>query len=638
MNFPANWIRGSITTPFPLLSAQSVHRAPRHHHPLVMLRQLLIMSGLAADSPACVADCSGRGECHNGTCLCEIRFAGEYCNGPNLPYHAGIGGGFLVIAFVCAVQLLVCVLAEYQRLKAPSLMRACRVTTQKYLYFCTFLATVIRGAYFLYPENFQEGWTSSLLSAYYPLLMSSSSLIVCFWAEVFHLQDIRWEKPQFLSKSFLGFVTFNIISYSLLLAEVLTTQFAVPPSHDRTFYTHIFNGCYAVLLFIVVVFFLIYGVEVYFKVRGGFVRKPVHLLAHSNRSGPSSPIKRKVDPNDACAEPLTSAQSEIKAAIVKQNSIQHDESADSEEFRPDINNSQLHQSRIGLLSQALMLILIVGFLCSETLSEFWKTKVPVNSRNWHDIVFRLVEIGVAIWFPAVLWNCMQPAELWILNPRKLLNKLDQKTTEYIPTTEQSLTESDAFIPSTSTTTIHRECWICYDSDKPDPLIEPCECTGDVSAVHHECLRRWLMESSTSSAAEALKCKVCNTQYDVRSTSRLDWEKGFTAHHWGSTVVIVTCLCAAVAVSWIIIQVFEDSYIRMLSASVALLIIYVCIKFLSQNTVSAYQRAKVGAINIESHQVTTISGNVTVDIADNSSSTQVDLQSTEQISTNKINAN
>lgn len=92
----------------------------------------------------------------------------------------------------------------------------------------------------------------------------------------------------------------------------------------------------------------------------------------------------------------------------------------TENFKPQVNVSQLHQSRIGLLSQALMLILIVGFLFSETLSEFWKTKVPVNSRNWHDVVFRVIEIGVAVWFPAVLWNCMQPSELWILNPRKLL--------------------------------------------------------------------------------------------------------------------------------------------------------------------------------------------------------------------------
>lgn len=39
-----------------------------------------------------------------------------------------------------------------------------------------------------------------------------------------------------------------------------------------------------------------------------------------------------------------------------------------------VNTSQLHQSRFGLLSQAFMLFIVVGFLFSETLSEFWKTK------------------------------------------------------------------------------------------------------------------------------------------------------------------------------------------------------------------------------------------------------------------------
>ena len=216
-----------------------------------------------------------------------------------------------------------------------------------------------------------------------------------------------------------------------------------------------------------------------------------------------------------------------------------------------------------------MLIIIVGFLFSETLSEFWKAKVPVNSRNWHDVVFRIVEIGVAVWFPAVLWNCMQPSELWILNPRKLLAKLDQKTSEYLPSPESCMMEVDAFIDK-------RECWICYDNDNPEPLIQPCACTGDVSSVHHECLRRWLMESASSSV-EKLQCKVCKQPYDVHNTTRLDWEKGFTAQHWGSTAVIVTCLCVAVAGAWIVIQLFEDSYIRILSASVALLVIYICIK-------------------------------------------------------------
>ena len=42
-----------------------------------------------------------------------------------------------------------------------------------------------------------------------------------------------------------------------------------------------------------------------------------------------------------------------------------------------------------------------------------------------------------------------------------------------------------------------ECWICYDPDRTDvgPMINPCKCRGDVSAVHHDCLQRWLMEVS-----------------------------------------------------------------------------------------------------------------------------------------------
>lgn len=118
---------------------------------------------------------------------------------------------------------------------------------------------------------------------------------------MFHLRDIHWETPQFLSKSFLGFVTFNIINYGLLLTEFITTQIANTSPDDKVrklsrkgvdlmvhsfqhFFTHIFNGCYAVLMFIVVIFFLIYGVEVYFKVRGGFLRDTVTTIANNRKT------------------------------------------------------------------------------------------------------------------------------------------------------------------------------------------------------------------------------------------------------------------------------------------------------------------------------------------------------------------
>lgn len=97
------------------------------------------------------ATCSGRGDCLNGTCLCEIRYAGDECSGFNLPYYAGISGVFYFVALVSVIQLFICIVAEYQRLKQPSVLRACRITTQKMLYFMVFVAASLRGAYFTTP-------------------------------------------------------------------------------------------------------------------------------------------------------------------------------------------------------------------------------------------------------------------------------------------------------------------------------------------------------------------------------------------------------------------------------------------------------------------------------------------------------
>ncbi|XP_053618408.1 uncharacterized protein LOC128679923 isoform X1 [Plodia interpunctella] len=605
----------------------------------------------AARGAGCALGCSGRGDCMNGTCLCEIRYAGDECAAPNLPYHACIGGVFLLVAFVCAVQLTICVVTEYRRLKAPTFLRACKVTTQKMLYLVAFLASLIRGAYFVSPSAFQEGWATSLLSAYYPLLMSGSSLIVCFWAEVFHLRDIRWERPRFLSKSFLAFVTFNVISYSLLAAEVLTTNVANTSAEKKSFYQHVFNGCYAVLLFIVVIFFLIYGVEVYFKLRGEFVKETKVCTIISPRAGPS-----------------TAAEGDdVQDTLVTKQGIQTDLTDSDGTIDPrSVNQSQLQQSRVGLVSQALMLILIAGFLASETLSEFWKAKVPVVSRNWHDLVFRLAEIGVALWFPCVLWNSMAPERLWILNPRRLLARQlddaklsdllqhhrDAKTLVLfwrVPLVEKAslffavvsywrwllmrvvlvtvfrpLPLDNVQVPNVETDSLvgsvgsGRDCWICYDGSRPEPLIRPCRCTGDVSAVHHDCLRRWLVESAAT--PDGLKCKVCNTPYIVQETNRVEWERGFTCAHWARTALAVACTCGAGAAAWLLVQLFQSPVVRVLAAGAALLVCYVAVRFLGSNTVTAYQRAKVSSLRILTEPLdqpeqglSTISKTVTVDI-------------------------
>lgn len=562
----------------------------------------------AARGAGCALGCSGRGDCMNGTCLCEIRYSGDECAGPNLPYHACIGGVFLMVAFVCAVQLTICIVTEYRKLKAPTFLRACKVTTQKMLYLVAFLASLIRGAYFVSPSAFQEGWATSLLSAYYPLMMSGSSLIVCFWAEVFHLRDIRWERPRFISKSFLAFVTFNLISYSLLAAEVLTTNIADTSAEKKSFYQHVFNGCYAVLLFIVVIFFLIYGVEVYFKLRGEFLKETKVCTIISPRPGPSTAAE-----GDDVQDTLVTKQG------IQTDLADHDGTVDPR----SVNQSQLHQSRLGLVSQALMLILIAGFLASETLSEFWKFKVPVVSRNWHDLVFRLAEIGVALWFPCVLWNCMAPERLWLLNPRRLLARQldDARLADLLAHKRRSDTknvETDSLVGSVSSI---RDCWICYDNSRPEPLITPCRCTGDVAAVHHDCLRRWLVESAAN--PDGLKCKVCNTPYIVQETNRVEWQRGFTCGHWVRTVLSVACVCGAAGAAWVLVQLFPTPVPRVLAAGAALLVCYVAVRFLGMNTVKAYQRAKVSSLKIltdpvdlmaDQSQLSTISKTVTVEIA------------------------
>lgn len=120
-----------------------------------------------------IIPCSGRGDCLNGTCLCEIRYSGDECDNFNIPYHAGttetnfsphmtliklpfhcfsgVSSVFYFVAALSISQLLICCVAEYQRLKQPSFLGALRLTTQKLLYFVVFIAALLRGAYFTTP-------------------------------------------------------------------------------------------------------------------------------------------------------------------------------------------------------------------------------------------------------------------------------------------------------------------------------------------------------------------------------------------------------------------------------------------------------------------------------------------------------
>jgi len=81
-------------------------------------------------------------------------------------------------------------------------------------------------------------------------------------------------------------------------------------------------------------------------------------------------------------------------------------------------------------------------------------------------------------------------------------------------------------------------------------------------------------------ADSLICKVCNAKYNVEHASRLDWQNGLTPRHCLQTIAIVTTMCASSAAAWIIIQLVEGPIIRMLAAGTALLIMYVCIRYVN----------------------------------------------------------
>jgi len=92
-----------------------------------------------------------------------------------------------------------------------------------------------------------------------------------------------------------------------------------------------------------------------FQVRGGFLLETtVTTIATSSRTPAAG------EPGRDCADPATTRL----FARRESNPLP----------QQSIDTSQLHQSRFGLLSQAFMLIIVVGFLFSETLSEFWKQK------------------------------------------------------------------------------------------------------------------------------------------------------------------------------------------------------------------------------------------------------------------------
>lgn len=491
----------------------------------------------------CPSDCSGHGSCVGGYCVCEVKYSGGACSDTNVGYFVGFGTVFFFVCAISSAQLVLCVRSEFRKLKRPSLAKACRLTVQKTLYLCMIVACGTRGVYYSIQRYLPDNLGVNLFNAYYPVIISGFSIIICFWAETFHVAGLQLDKPCFLSKSTLGCVVFNVLMYVIFVVHLITTE--VTDDKTKVYLSNIFIGFFVALMFLVLAFFLIYGVELFYKVRGAFI----------TRDSQSSDVDV------------------VQAAI----------------------------SRFGLFSQASLQLLTSLYLLGDIMREKWKDRLPVEGRNVLEIVFRLFELGVALWFTCCLWNWKSPNQLWILNPKRLLvREGDEERRRLVNSSHQY--NGYGAIPADGTTgdldAPRRDCWVCYDSERTDagPMIFPCLCKGDVAAVHHECLKRWLIESSVDSSGDAKKCKVCGEQYKL-AQGRAWLPNGLTVRHWIQTTLILSIMIGAPIGVYLVCLTTIPPTCKILVIGLAVVLEYVCLRLLGFNMLLVYRRARLATMTI-----------------------------------------
>lgn len=517
---------------------------------------LIKMVTVEFEGDSCPSNCSGNGDCMNGTCVCAVQFQGGGCSEKNKSYFISFSVIFYVLSVITTIQLILCIKSEYQKLKHPSLLKACRVTTQKLLYLFVIFATLSRGLYFSLKDSLPLHWADNMMSLYYLLLFSGCTLVVCFWAEMFHIQDRALNNPGFLSKSLRFFTVFNLVLYTLTLALFVASVYVENP-HILSNYL---NGLLASLFIIEVVFFLAYGVEVFFKLKGAF-KEEVRIV------------------------------------------------------RP----YPLHGSRLGLVFQGALQILTAFFLMMSVTESKWKDSVPQPKKNCYDVIFRIVELGVALWFPCVLWNSRSPEKLWILNPSIIIQTNNDE--EQVPAERgerDSLTNFRRRTPRNYESTADSsrdktgpECWICYDAENATsgPLIQPCCCTGDVAYVHHECLRKWLLESVEES--ESSHCKVCKTPYQLtRGVPRL--YRGFDVRTSFYIMTMIVMMTGAPLAVYFVLQKFPVSSAGIAGIGGCVLVEMMCLKCLGYSIKNVYNRAKIFSLVIVGKTAHSISQEITND--------------------------
>lgn len=72
----------------------------------ILFQPTMFTTNSSAAEGECQSNCSGHGDCYNGTCFCEVEYSGWSCQDPNLKYYASFSSVYYLICVVSFVQLV----------------------------------------------------------------------------------------------------------------------------------------------------------------------------------------------------------------------------------------------------------------------------------------------------------------------------------------------------------------------------------------------------------------------------------------------------------------------------------------------------------------------------------------------------
>jgi len=96
-----------------------------------------------------------------------------------------------------------------------------------------------------------------------------------------------------------------------------------------------------------------------------------------------------------------------------------------------------------------------------------------------------------------------------------------------------------------------------------------------------------------------RCSVCKTPYKLEREKSLSWSacSDVSATHWLRFSLMIATISGIFMASWALCHVISSAPVKFFVLGAAIVGTYVVLKFLGQNTFSAYQQAKASSVKI-----------------------------------------